>query len=148
MNINKQSISYKFMNESFWLKDESIPENLCPYMRRLVKGAVMSFISGIVMIFFVQAAIAAPFLFWFHLEGSLYLIMIQGVGLGVYLVLFIFGLSWAIQRAAKRLQPRTQRTIGAKVSAARESAANSLFEQWAKAVHDKVCPALTFGEPT
>ncbi len=145
MNVNTQSIIYKFMNEGFILCDEHIPDNLCPYMRRFVKGVLLTFLLFFSVVWVALSMLILPF---FVLLGQLvepYIALTFVAGTLGYIVLFGNLVVYFFKRTATQSALRkATNTAGDVVVRAWDATTDSLFSQWIKAIHDKVCPTLTF----
>ena len=139
MNINPKSQIHKFMTLGFTgsNRDNEIPTNLCPYMRNFILHLLMSIILYSVISFSVYATFVAPVLWFIHdLTPGLQVIWIIGTLIDILLI--IAGIAWSIRQT--KLDEPVSKFAGKTATYIHKS----LFWQWAIAVHDKICPEVTF----
>jgi len=141
MNINPKSQIHKFMTLGFTgsNRDNKIPTNLCPYMRNFILHLLMSIIFYALIVFNVYAALVAPVLWFMHDLGS-GLRTVWLLGTAVDILLIMVGIAW-LTRQMKLGEP-VSRFAGKTAIRIHKS----LFWQWAIAVHDKICPEITFDD--
>jgi hypothetical protein len=139
MNINPKSQIHKFMTLSFTgsNRDRSIPTNLCPYMRNFILHLLMSIVLYILIVTGIYAALAAPIL-WFMSDLQVGLQIIRIIGTLIDIFLISAGTAWLI-RQTKLNEPVSRFAEKTSIHIHK-----SLFWQWAIAVHDKICPEVTF----
>jgi len=146
MNVSTKSTIYRFLKHHIGRDSaKTIPQNLCPYMRRFVWVICVEASVIFVALFFIQCLLWAPvqLLYGFHIEPNTYLEYLTIVGRALWCVsigaaLLLSGFYWfdesgsgraLINRAAQQAMRQIQKNI---------------FYQWYKAVHDRICPNLYF----
>ena len=141
MLVNKKSFIYSFLANGM-VDDRRVPTNLCPYMRRfffnvLITG-LLTFIIGFTLISIVSAPILliAGSLLFEDVPNIMQVSFIFGILVDFFLILMGIGSSvvYLIKRSG----------VGYVIDDAAETVYNSVFVSWLKALHDKVCPELTF----
>lgn len=145
MKISKSSWHYRFL---VWLEGTySIPDSLCPYVRKLVLDIVLvlglSLIAG-----FLAVSLITPLIMVFtdvfaylndlpEDQPSFWAISIV-VGFLEYLVLFTWFVSWSAPKGWDALTSTVSTNISKK-----EKDPN-VFWEYIKAVHNKFCPSIDF----
>lgn len=132
MQLNKNSLSYMFMSKGWITSDESIPTNLCPYVRRFLADILRTafgFTLLLGLLVGIAAAAATPILLLFGAMFSVGWLIISSLiwAAAIWVTVWYF------------IEEKVPWETKQKVS-------NSLPVKYAKAVHDKVCPNIEFVE--
>lgn len=138
MFVSNDSIMSKFVTESLLFCAEPRPSNLCAYMRRIVLGI---FFTTLLYGFFALlciAAIAAPIVLFFFEAALLF------YGESLVVAVLVVGLSLDVCIVGAVIYYFMRVRVKKAAEAVRATSTVSLFVQWGKAVHDKVCPLITF----
>lgn len=137
MNINTKSWHYRLID---YVSMDRPPENLCPYIRRVIR-CIISSICGIA--FVIAASIAGTFFLAYpilpYIDPNLFagnLAILSGV---LYTGLGLIGLMAYRDTGEYRKKDQLRREV--KKSKKKPP---GLFRMWLKAKHDKICPALDF----
>ena len=107
--------------------------------------AMVEFVFGLGIALVVQAMLLAPlaWLFGIDISPSGYLAAFVRFGIGAWVVAFITAIIvgcvflFDTDYAARKVMNRVARKVGDKICA-------NIFVRWYRAVHDKICPTLTF----
>jgi hypothetical protein len=140
MKIRKNSMIYKFQENALVAdENQSVPENLCPYMRRFLRLVIGTTFVGVG----IAGMIFAPVILYFDVVVNwlLAILVIWGsVGWGLLVFAGMVSLVLALFTDATPIGAR----IHGGLSSAREKIRGNIFVQWYRAIHDKICPSLTF----
>ena len=156
MHISKQSLIYQFQLKALCASNGSerhpdiwIPDNLCPYMRRftrllLATIGIFSFIAICIIAMLYTLAVALFIIPW-----DLFPVLL-GMGGALWLVAFIAGLHfWYTSygknspgyqnflRKTKHMAHKAWYPIASRINC-------NIFVRWYRAIHDHLCPKLTF----
>ncbi len=145
-------LSYKFMDR--W-RNDSIPNNLCPYMRMFMVTLYGVFLVALIGTFVLIAPIfAGPFVWFQYLVNDLpipstgifalwwYMFHVEiGIGVGLGIV------SAYIKSTDGKVDPITSTiisTISTVATNTNKALSGNIFWEWGKSVHNKICPSLEF----
>jgi hypothetical protein len=141
MIINKNSWHYKFIKES-WVGSEIYkpdPVSLCPYMRRLAYVFLVS-VFGYSVLALIPFAIIDTIGYgimgliygFFEPTGMFVISLIISVSIFICAAIFVAGFAGA----------KTIEFVSGKVTEKQDS----IFVEYAKSVHNKVCPNIDYKE--
>lgn len=151
MQFNKTSWHYQlltkgeFKTDSFANKVEWGPVSLCPYVRTLLKQLLVSIIVYGILVCVVAAMIHSPILlttWWIYGIQWIAPPMESLYALGVIIysaILIVFGymgVTFSIKWLRTKL-PKQKAVVQTRKEP-------NLFMEYAKAIHKKVCPIITF----
>ena len=155
MNISERSMIFRFQRDALVAMhsadepDRYIPTNLCPYMRRFLR------LAGATAVVALVACIAIVSMLWYPIVWllnwpflDLFFFAIFGIALWITAIGFsshhlykTYGKNNARYIAAqlklKALAKTAWRPIGKRIDC-------NIFFRWYRAVHDKICPHLSF----
>lgn len=142
MKISTNSMFYRFLSENFVTEEWWIPHNLCPFMRKILLGILATAFVYSLITFAVVSLVFFPLglIVGFDMWGELWLPFVTFGGL-LWILASGIALIWLFAKAEKRFQ--VVHTASNKV-AGLNSVQTSV--SWIKAMHDKVCPTITFVE--
>lgn len=135
MHISKRSTFHQFLKTNWFTTDDSLPTNLCPFMRKVLGSIIVNFlVAGAVTWMAICAFVMAPAM-WFGLEISDAQVAFAILGTMEWLVfsgflsIYLLGRLNSVSRATERVAGLNsyQTTVG-----------------WMHAIHDKVCPWITY----
>lgn len=138
MDVNKSSTFYRFLNENWFSTDDRMPENLCPFMRKVLGTTLVNFVLGLVVVFFASCMFWSAVGIiggWGLLSSMTEAMAIMGTILWIVLVggLLIAGVN----------------STGVAQAAGHKVAGSNSFHVtagWFVAMHEKVCPRIDFKE--
>lgn len=138
MHVNKSSTFYKFLTTNWYCKDEvayrGVPDNLCPFMRKVLGVSLLNFFLGLCITFIAACMFHAP-LMWMGGPLTELQSVMASLGTVAWGFVGIFAFAFAIGR------------IGIVQATSRAVSGSGSFQTavgWSHAVHDKVCPRITF----
>ena len=160
MNISTRSWHYKAAQFASGI-GRSVPNNLCPYMRRVLLGALVFMTMLVVAIAVTAAIVGVAIVSMVHLIDVVFYDFswfdpLQWTGpnsgraalvlMGYCLNAFVIGgLVWAKTEDRRKAWVNARRT---KMNEPQVPTELSLLGQWLKDRHDKVCRHLTFNHDT
>jgi hypothetical protein len=141
MIINKNSWHYKFIKES-WVGSEIYkpdPVSLCPYMRRL---AYVFLVSVICYSFFVFIPFVVVNTIGYGIMGFIYGFSVASGAIEFSLIIAFAATFGGLVIGVIELTRRLYRKAKGKVTEKQDG----IFIEYAKSVHNKVCPNIDYKE--
>ena len=147
MNINKESWHYRFIKKMDG--EFSIPNNLCPYVRKVIIMGALAVLVGSFVIATTVGLLGITGVALGVVAGAL----ATSFSFGAYVFLFVlcteivvgFKILWDLDgkfqaffvRLGRKLFPNKSEAMG-------DVKEPSIFIEYIKAKHDKICPSLSF----
>lgn len=135
MKISKKSWHYRLLKSTGWW----IPANLCPYFWKVMFALVLAVAFGSGAL--VALTIMLSPIWRFFIEAPTGMPFVGGIA-DIAVLLTVWSEITYERRRAKR-RARREREWNAPPPVVKERKP-SLFREWLKAQHDKVCPLLDF----
>ena len=141
--IKTSSLLYRFVDTNFATKDEYIPRNLCPFMRRVFLGIfVTTFLFSLIA---AAASLMLISLIALFVDPSLWgPNWLPGIAFGGALWLVAIGLTF--MAGWIKLSERYH-FVGKATDAVASINAVQTAAHWVRAKHDKLCPRVEFYTP-
>lgn len=144
MDVNVNSSIWKFLAYNHVNGSElRIPSNLCPFMRRFFFSVGLVFIAYLVIAALGLGMLFIPlgYLLSIGVNDDILAFFLYVFGLAAYTLVLISGGVFAIDTVYNSVATRN---INSAIGAAYKVIKKNIFWQWMSAIHDKICPQLTF----
>lgn len=150
IEISKTSLSYRFMlYGTFFEPKWKHQHNLCPFVRRMVLGWLLTAIVWPAVISFFIIALLTPIVhavtalyFWdssyFFVQTHMFLI-----GMVIYGLVFVAILSNLAEAFVNKRKTKAYEENFAAIREGRPPKKESVIIHYIKAIHDKICPEIS-----